>query len=1084
MLNLLVRYRIITNRGSGVIAGNFIDVYWDDVDEDLEVQQFDNAADTTGTVITSGPDLGADRIDHTRVTSTPIPYSFCDGVDLQTFVFKSTFPYVTQVSTASHFSCIDAVCDLAFSDAYNTITATDFTTSDGGIEVTATSSNGVIKYSLDPNFNYATQGQTSGLFLELFAGTYTVTAKDELGCFDQITVNVPVPDFYNPLYRLEYTDRRGTPTRVDVLQRGYEGEPIEVTGDGDPVILKYNGDGDLDKFTSIIPSQLDLTLMNTREMGNFYFRDLFTQDDRKYQIKYYKDLGNTLPGFTPAVMDTLDNWLDTGAQWTIDSTPSLSPMPSVTSSALYTEYVFEAGQEYSFSYDFTWSVPSGTFFSYITIEITNSIGADLGANARINLFSEGSLTVNRTGTHTFIAPAGADRIRFVVRKKAIVTSPLTFTVNSFTNDTLASDEQSSGYELKWLGYVITSNYKEAYMAPPYSVTITATDGLVDLRSLDFLDPNDLTYREDIVTIKAISDILKKTDLGINIQVAVNRFEENMDQTASDDPLSQCKFNPKTFYHGDKIKNCYDTLSEIPRPFGARILQRNGKWIIASIEELVTDTVYREFNSNGDYVTNGTFNDTVNIDVPTILSRAAFANRDQFMEVVPSFGKMFFEHTLLKNESLLESYSFEPEDLVTFPDGKKGIKGWNINIVNSPGAVYGIKETKAFEGAYNFYLQYPPSPRGGGSIDGKGSVYLRSSDRLIEFESVDAFEFRFSYSCLLTSNQEGGSRPLWVKLKWRLQVGDVWYNETFGGWTDDLNLLYNEIYIDRYNETLDKKVTAKLPGVSELTEDDFLCEFIITNKYTYDFVDTTALKAKVTTTEDIGSKQKVKSSVSIMSYYELIESTAAESLPNIVRPNDFASSTNEKVWELQRSSPVRGSDVSYVYLDNVVLNHFPDGAEPPENITIQKDNNPGIKLNYEGAYLLNDVDLENINNSERTYKNFFKLLDGTPTQVWERTYRPGTGKLLALLSNDFASQYKTPCNKLTGSFDFDTVVLPTSILTEVNDSNKKYMFMGYELHDKNCIIGFDILELKDTITDPDSGDIDAGFSTGFSIGFRS
>lgn len=42
MLNLLVRYEIITNRGAGIIAGNHIVVYWNDSLEAIEVQKFDN----------------------------------------------------------------------------------------------------------------------------------------------------------------------------------------------------------------------------------------------------------------------------------------------------------------------------------------------------------------------------------------------------------------------------------------------------------------------------------------------------------------------------------------------------------------------------------------------------------------------------------------------------------------------------------------------------------------------------------------------------------------------------------------------------------------------------------------------------------------------------------------------------------------------------------------------------------------------------------------------------------------------------------------------------------------------------------
>src|SRR5690606_227707 len=172
----------------------------------------------------------------------------------------------------------------------------------------------------------------------------------------------------------------------------------------------------------------------------------------------------------------------------------------------------------------------------------------------------------------------------------------------------------------------------------------------------------------------------------------------------------------------------------------------------------------------------------------------------------------------------------------------------------------------------------------------------------------------------------------------------------------------------------------------------------------------------TTDKSIGYRIKVfqelgSLSSPIMRYYELKFGDEEESAPEIIRPNDYHGTSNTKSWE-QTAANLFEKTVAYIYLDNVVLLHHPKAAEAPEDVTIERLNNEGIKINFEQAYLLNDIDTENINNSERTYKNFFKLLDGTPTQEWERTYRAGKGKLLDLLSNDVTSQYKTPSHKIT------------------------------------------------------------------------
>src|SRR5690606_21827469 len=251
MINFIIRYRILKDLGSGFVAGNYIDVNWDDVAETFIVLKYADFTLTNPTTITTGPDLGADRRDHERATaSRPIPFSYCDGADLQNFQARpSSFPYAERISTPNHFSCSLAVCDLTFSDIYNVVDATDISTNDGAISVQATSSQGNIRYSLDPDFDYnAGQGQDNGNFLNLYQGSYTVTAKDALGCVAQITLAVGVPESYGVMYRLEFTDQYNRPCRTDIEERGYEGSIQEVCGDADPVVISYNGDGNLNKL--------------------------------------------------------------------------------------------------------------------------------------------------------------------------------------------------------------------------------------------------------------------------------------------------------------------------------------------------------------------------------------------------------------------------------------------------------------------------------------------------------------------------------------------------------------------------------------------------------------------------------------------------------------------------------------------------------------------------------------------------------------------------------------------------------------------------------------------------------------------
>jgi hypothetical protein len=987
-LNLVVRYKFLSFRGGWAIPGMLMEVYWDDSIDDYFVQTFTTEAATTPITRTaSSPgtsfvSLGAIRTNYSIIAGFPqntfdrdapsadnyySNYKFCDGANLQVFKVDTRFPFAKKVSLVDHFSCAPVVCDLQISDTFTTVPPSTATTLDGEIHVTATSSNGPIKFSLRQNFDYnSNEGLATGDFINLPPGDYTVTAKDAAGCADQINIKLNVQDPFEVLFRQEHKDLHGVPTRTDILERGYSGAITEVKGTEDPVILRYNAFGETDRFKAIIPSQLT---MNWISETNFQFRRLFTQDERKYRVQHYKNFG-------------------------------------------------------------------------------------------------------------------------------------------------------SGFQLIWQGYVLASNYSETYTKTPYPVTIVATDGLEDLKDFDWVSRLDVPFKEEITPLNAIVEALRPTDQGINIMSAINRYEAAMSTGVADDPLNQCTFNPKTFYFEDEIKSCYEVIEEILKSFGARLLQRDGKWLIYSIEEAVASMPYREFNAGGEYLSNGIINDVRDIKPAPLSNRAVFSDRDQVLETLPSYGKMFFEHTLQEVPSLIQSHGFEKSDLYETPDGVTVINGWNVNIQNHPGATYGIKETKALDGDYNFYVK-----RGNINVPrsaNKGTVSLIAKPFMVEYDRTDAFELKFDYAIVLglyaSNSPEAKVNPYWVKIKWMLKVGNHYFDSVSGTWTTDSSYQFNELYAEAFNKKDNFEILGNFREVTAVTTEEVSFQMILTFETTYDVYfggssGNLISEVKALPTTKLREGYRIKAAAftpnavtteefTITVYYVLVKDLSGDSGIETIRPNDFndvSTPYNIKVWKFEErnkitysntrfeswnTEPDKENNVQYIYVDNVVFKHYPRGEEIPKNITIERTNNQFIKLEYNQTYLLNDIDTTNVNNSERTFINFYKRLDGTPTQEWTRTYRPGTDNLLALLSNDFATQYRLPSNKLTGSLHYDVRILPSSVMRETADGGRKYMFMGYELHDRDCSIVFDLAEVKDPITDPDSDDIYADFNTDFSEDFMS
>jgi hypothetical protein len=245
----------------------------------------------SGTVVespVSGPNLYLGANGHS-VVLTPSPYyQFCEETTLRKISLINSFPYATLAAFPNHNLCqIVPVCDLEIESLYTVVPTTDPDSNDGSIQVSATSSNGTIRYSLTPSFDYDSSFNESGLFNNLLPGTYTIYAKDPVGCYDSITIEVPVTVVYGVKFTGEYDDQDGNTTRINILERGYEGASTEICFSGDyPFTLDYP---ERTKYKAVQPSYCSIRLLEESENQ---FQEVITQDERKYRIDYSKDFGS------------------------------------------------------------------------------------------------------------------------------------------------------------------------------------------------------------------------------------------------------------------------------------------------------------------------------------------------------------------------------------------------------------------------------------------------------------------------------------------------------------------------------------------------------------------------------------------------------------------------------------------------------------------------------------------------------------------------------------------------------------------------------------------------------------------------
>jgi len=205
---------------TGYVANDKVIVYWDTTASDFVTKK-------NGTQIYSGANLGRDEYitnagDYTKNYTVSIEpknstiYQFCNGGDLNYFEFSQAFPYADRLIEVNSTMCnTSIVCDLKFLGIAEIVKPSTATATDGQITVTAETSNGTLKYSLQEE-DYTDMTNTTGVFTGLGIGSYIVYAKDDYNCVDSIIVTLDYDATYGPKFRMEYDCLNGDVSIIDI----------------------------------------------------------------------------------------------------------------------------------------------------------------------------------------------------------------------------------------------------------------------------------------------------------------------------------------------------------------------------------------------------------------------------------------------------------------------------------------------------------------------------------------------------------------------------------------------------------------------------------------------------------------------------------------------------------------------------------------------------------------------------------------------------------------------------------------------------------------------------------------------------
>lgn len=145
--------------------------------------------------------------------------------------------------------------------------------------------------------------------------------------------------------------------------------------------------------------------------------------------------------------------------------------------------------------------------------------------------------------------------------------------------------------LTWVGMLQPENFSRAYIKTGdyYQFNLSATDGLANLKDIEFVDASTGAQFSDRVSlIQTIKRALAHTGLELDFRVQLGTYENSL-MTSSECALSEINCDNSRFTKVDddgleKNENCYSIIEKVLTPFTCIIMQSGAKWWIVNHQE--------------------------------------------------------------------------------------------------------------------------------------------------------------------------------------------------------------------------------------------------------------------------------------------------------------------------------------------------------------------------------------------------------------------------------------------------------------------------------------------------------------------
>lgn len=162
-------------------------------------------------------------------------------------------------------------------------------------------------------------------------------------------------------------------------------------------------------------------------------------------------------------------------------------------------------------------------------------------------------------------------------------------------------------DIKFIGFIQPDNAQELFVAPPYEISVRATDGLGELKKIPYPFPvgSKTDVRQKFTHILAYA--LAQTNLNLDIMTACNIYATGMLTGINDDPLDQASVSPlRMSDSGGRAYSCFEALEAVCTQFGASLSQVDGVWRFMRVNEFARGNVrFRRYDYTARFKIGGT-----------------------------------------------------------------------------------------------------------------------------------------------------------------------------------------------------------------------------------------------------------------------------------------------------------------------------------------------------------------------------------------------------------------------------------------------------------------------------------------------